>query len=495
MIVDELVTLLGLKLDPKSLREAGLLKGAITGITTAAVLAGTALAAAAAAVQAYAFAQAQNVAESKRFADSLDINFEKLQALEYAAKASGGSAAELRADLEKLTKSMSSPIPGEYNQTLYMLGISSRDAAGKMKSADDLLLDIATKLQGMSKQRQMQFADRLGLSQTSLRLIQQGRKGIAELTSEAYALGVVLDKETGDRALKFQRRLQKLRASVDAVGTAVMSALLPALESAGDALGRWLGQNRELIAQGVQQVIEGVGRGFGMVGDALSWMWAQVLKLTGPFGELTGHFDAMQVIALAVAAAITAAGIAAAVAAAPYLAMAAAVAAVVLAVDELYTYLNGGDSVIGEWVDSFKQAYPMLSKYLGGLADLAGTLAKVFGSALVDNLKVLWGVAKATLGGIVGLLDLMVSVTDKVVGFFTSLGGSSTAAAPVSSTLPASVMASVMRPGGSGGAGATVIVNGAGDPAAVGYEVAGRLGLGGEVQSVVPGMTGPVGAY
>lgn len=509
MIVDELVTLLGLKADPKALKEAGLIKTALVGIVSGAVAAGAALASAAAAVQAYALNQADSIAEGRRFADMLDVSYERLQALEYAAGSVGGSTQELRADLEKLTKSMSSPIPGEYNQTLYMLGISARDASGKLKSADEVLLSIADKLGPMSKQRQLQFAERLGLSQTSLRLIQQGRQGVQQLTAEAYNLGIVLDKETGDRALKFQTSLHKLRGTFDAVGKAVTAGLLPALESSVKWLSEFIARNRELISTGIQQVVEGVGKGFKLFGDALQVLWGYLQKVLGPFDGFVKNLDATQVIAVAVAVALGGAALAVAAWVAPFAAAAAAVTAFVLVLEDLYTYFQGGDSLIGEWVSSFQEAYPNLSKILGAIAELLADIGEHKLKSLIDWIQTLWGVAKAVFGGIESLISGIFTVADKLVGLFRaapdalkSLGNFLTPglniAASAMAPVPGSVVASTAR-NGAGAAGVptvgTLNINGAGDPVAVGNEVARSLSWGESLQTVAPGFTGPSGAW
>lgn len=511
MIIDELVTILGLKADPKAAREAGLLKSALGGITNIALAVGAALAAAATAVQAYAFRQVEGIAEAKRFADSLDLSYTRLQELEFAARSTGGSAEDLRGDLERLTKSMSSPIPGEYNQTLYMLGISARDASGKMRSADEVLLSIADKLAGMSKQRQLQFADRLGLSRTSLRLIQEGRDGIAALSGEARSLGVVLDSGTGDQAVRAQRALEGLRAAVAATGTTLAAALLPGLESGVKALGAWIGKNRELIASGLRQFVEGVAGGFGIVADGVGLLVAGIKKLIGPVEFLNRHFDATQLIAVAVAGALVALVAAAAYAAAPFLAIAAAVGAVVLVVEDLYTYFRGGPSLIGGWVDAFKAAYPNLAQVIGSigklitwLAGLGADLAKGAFAKFVADLSNKLQALEKIVGGVLTAFDKLAAflsmpgVGAAVGAMLPGVGGLVQAHVAASAAVPAGVMAEASRNGrASGNSGplvGTLNINGAGDPMAVGDAVSRSLGLGESVQSITPGMTGP-GVY
>lgn len=506
MIVDELVTLLGLKADPKAAREAGLLQKLLGGVLVAAAAAGAALVSAATAIKGYAFTQAMAIADTKRFADTIDVSFERLQALEYAAKATGGSADELRGDLEKLTKSMSSPIPGEYNQTLYMLGISARDSSGKLRSADDVLLSIADKLQGMSKQRQIQFADRLGLSQTSLRLIQSGRVGINQLTKEAFDLGIVLDKQTGERALKFQTTLNKLQATIQGIGSTLSAALLPSLEKSVKWFSEWIKANRDLISTGITQIIEGVALGFQMIGSALSALWAWVQKILGPFTIFSKQLDTVQAIAVAVAIALGGMAVAVIAWLTPFAAAAAAVAAFVIVLEDLYTYLNGGESLIGEWADAFTKAYPSIAAVIGGITDAVKWLINLLGDVLPPVIKALLGGVEKLFSFWLSNINLLLTAYDRFLGlfrsapdalvkFFAGMGnGLAITANAMASPIPGSVVAGAARAGGSGAGAAgnvTIQVNGAGDPSAVGAEVVRRAGLGESAQSIVPGMTGP----
>src|SRR5215213_6044201 len=160
-IVDELVTLLGLKVDPKATGQAADFNKVLNGIKDGAVAMGAALITAATTFKAYAITQAYAIDEAGKFADSVRISYERLQELEYATKRSGGNVQDLRSDMATLNKTMATMMPGQYNAGMMMMGISSRDAAGKIKTADEILLSVADKMQGMSKRRQIQLADKL----------------------------------------------------------------------------------------------------------------------------------------------------------------------------------------------------------------------------------------------------------------------------------------------------------------------------------------------
>lgn len=514
MIVDELVTLLGLRQDPRAVGEAREFKGLLDGILKGAALLGTALAGAAKALQIYAARQAQAIDTGAEFAEMLGISYQRLQELEYAITLSGGSADVLRADLERLQEMMRNPATGDLNKGLVALGINVRDATGEFRAADDVLLDIAKRFETLSKPQQAQFARSLRLSPATVRLLQNGRKGLADLAKEARELGLVMDDTAAQKAARFGDSFDRVRAIVDAVGKSISVSLLPGLTDTADAFAEWVKRNREFIQSGVRQVVEGVGRGFEMIGDAVgtAWRWLQRFLPAGE--QLNKTLDATQAIAIAVALAMASVAVAVLAATWPTLAVTAAIAALVLVVEDLYAWLNDGESIIGGWVQSFKDAYPELAEALTGLYNLLDSIGALVRGALVEAFKFLGDIAMTVLGTWVKALNVVLKTVNAIIGavkspdlgqFGTTFGGAvpegrpSIYASPeewaawrTRSAVPAGVAAGAARGGAGGDRNTTINVNGAGNPMAVADEVVRRGGLGETVQTNSPGMFGPM---
>ncbi len=518
-IVDELITLLGLKIDPKAEGAASSFAKVIESVTGSALAAGAALTAFAGGIVAYAKSQAEAINEAGKFADSIGLSYESLQQLEYAVGKTGGSASALRSDLERLNKTMTSPIPGEYNQTLYMLGVSARDASGKVKTADAVLLDVADKLQGMSKQRQIQFADKLGISKDTLGLLQKGRGSVNDLKAEAVRLGLVLDESAKVKAARFQESLFGVKAIVNALGKTIAVALLPAMSDALDAFSKWVARNREFISAGITQVVTGVGKGFQMVGDMIAYAWKQVVKFLGPAGDMVKELDATQAIALTVVGALAAVAVSIIAATWPVIALVAAITAGVLVFEDLYAAINGQESIIGDWAKSFQQAYPGIAGVFEKILNLAIKVGEFLGNGLAASFKFgldsLEKIAKTFLslfqnflGAIEDLIkganpfavlsDLFMKQVKLIIdlaknlgtGIFDGIKAVFNIGGASASPVPASVMA-----GGSSQSNVTtnnINVNGAGNPGAVANEVMMKGGLGQTLQKNSPGLNGPV---
>ncbi|MNZ90088.1 hypothetical protein D3C78_1090420 [compost metagenome] len=262
--------------------------------------------------------------------------------------------------------------------------------------------------------------------------------------------------------------------------------------------------------------------GFTMIGDAAGFLLDQAAALIGPLDGLAGGLDATQAIAITVAIAMTALAASVLAATWPILAIVTAIGAVVLILDDLYSAIQGQDSVIGGWVESFTSAFPAISGVISSIIDLLGIVASLFAGALVESAK-LWGGAIVdvitliigTVGGVIKaiedilsgknpfdvlgdyfeaqidrILGLAGSLGDRIGSFFGGMFGSGGASA-FSSPVPAGVIQ-----GGGGGStvnnNVTNNINGAGNPSAVANEIVNRGGLGQTLQQSRPGMTGPV---
>lgn len=516
-IVDELVTLLGLNVDPKAKGEASAFGKILGGVTAAAAAAGAALVATAGAVQAYAMTQAEAIDTAGKMADAFGINFQAFQELEYAAQKSGAEVEEFRTDLENLSKTLVD------NDALAELGVSAKDATGNLKTTDQVLMDIAKKFETLSKGEQNAFNDKLTLSPSALKLLQQGSAGLESMRAEARALGIVLDDNAKNKAARFQSSLHSMRAVLDGLGKAISVGLLPGMTSFIDKFTDWIVANRTFISSSITQVVEGVGKGFKMAGDAAAYVWAQITKLIGPVEDLIGPLDATQAIAIATAVAIGALAVATVAATWPIIAIAAAIGAVVLILDDLYSAFTGGESIIGGWFKSFQESFPAITAGFLSILDVMGQTSSFIYSDLLEAIKqiatffadiftAVLQTVESTLKGIEKIVaganpfevlpemfkeqfDIIFNLAGKYVGklvdTFKNVFGMGESA-PVGSS--ADVSPGIVK--GAGPAAGTnnqntFNINGAGDPAAVANEVVKRGGLGQTLQQSSPGLSGP----
>ena len=372
VIVQELAARLGLEVDEEVFSKT---EAVLHGIAGGLLGLGAALGAYAAGMQTLMRGTADAASAARKAAQQTGTTTDAIQELHFAAEASGLSAEGLDGALQKLSRTAYEASHGgsEAQQTFRQLGVSVYDAAGKMKTPDTLLQDMAATFaampDGINKTALAQKAfGRAGAE--LLPFLNKGGDGIEALREEAHEYGVVLDQETIAKAREFKRANHELEASLEGLRNEIGG---PLLEGAGDlakAMGEFVRENRKAIAATIRRPYE-------LMRDAVRWLaknlWAAKLALT-VFASylLVSYAPAIAAAVTATtawAASLTAAGIAATLAglaasAGAVMATAAwvaAVAALALLAEDFYTFMTGGDSAIGDAIDSWDDFYKHLS--------------------------------------------------------------------------------------------------------------------------------------
>jgi hypothetical protein len=167
-------------------------------------------------------------------AQSIGIGTEELSRLKYAADLSGLTFEQLQANLAKLNRGMldTSRGTGTARIAFEALGISVKDADGKMKSSTDILKEVADRFQRMpdgveKSATAMQLFGRSGAAM--IPMLNAGSDALTQLTEEADRFGVVIDEETGRKAEQFNDNLARLQGIVGNIGAKVAAELLPQL--------------------------------------------------------------------------------------------------------------------------------------------------------------------------------------------------------------------------------------------------------------------------
>lgn len=167
-------------------------------------------------------------------AQRFGIPIEQLTALQFAANLSDVSVDKLGDSLKDLLKNASEAANGVKGQSSLFraLGVEVTDASGKVRSASDLIGDLAEVFSGLDD----------GATKTNLAmkvfgesgkdlipLLNAGRDGIRSMTDEAERAGVVMGSETAKAAEMFNDNVSRLAGSVDSLFIGLAEGLLPSL--------------------------------------------------------------------------------------------------------------------------------------------------------------------------------------------------------------------------------------------------------------------------
>lgn len=327
MVIKELVAKLGLEVDEVGFEKAEELFHKLHhGAKAFGFAAVGALAIGAAAM---AKMTADAAASAGKMAQEMGLDLQTMQELGFAFEASGGDAETLAHALQRLAKSGVKDLKGsvlELSERFHGMPDSASARAEKLR--------IAIEKFGRGAGPQM------------VPFLNKGKEAIGELMDEAEALGLVFSEEDVEAGKEFRHELHTIESAFKGLGFTIGKIVLPfftkilqgfvhiilMLRKGGPELKNW--------ALGLRVVAFILG---GVLLTALSLNTAAV-------GAAIIEYAALA--AAAIGAAISAAA-AWAVAAAPVVLIAAAFTALLLIIEDIWTFLNGGDSLIGELLGRF----------------------------------------------------------------------------------------------------------------------------------------------
>ena len=364
-------------------------------------------------------------------ADQTGIAAEEIQRLGFAADQSGSDAETLNAALLKFTKNLGNADSTEIAETLRKLGVNMEGI--KKRNPADVLREVADGLSkvGSVSERAVLAQTLFGLSGAKLApFLRQGSAAITELGDEAERLGLVLGRDTIDAVGSVDDRVKALEATVQGVSRSLVVTALPAIEALVDLLragAQLLTKGAQLIRQYRTQiaavaVVVGTVLVGSLVRAAGAWIALNVAQLAasltagavlpGAFFAVVTAIDKVARAALALATRLVAF-------IAPAAAVGAALAIVVLAVDDIITTLQGGESFFG----SFSGKFGDLAKTLVAAAgdDGLGFVQRVFaglGAVVVGAFALIDNGFKIFFDGIIRIQE----IAGFVVDLFTSPG-------------------------------------------------------------------------
>lgn len=279
-----------------------------------------------------------------KFSASVGQNIEDMGAWREAIIRAGGTADGFTSSFEALNSrvAMAGAIgTGRGKKVFEQLGIALKDASGKMRDTKDILLDLADTAQNMDKAQFLGLARMLGLDAGTIRALQQGRVALEETIKRQKELGVYTQEDARITA-DFNDRISDFRQSVQAASAVVFRMFVPALTK------------------------------------ALNYITDFVVLLRK-------HEKAVQAFFIVFAGAVTVYALTAlkklkiALMTNPFTAWVAGIAALAIALEDLYTWANGGKAAFGDFWAQFGTP----EEVKAGLDTLLETL-KTVGKWLID---------------------------------------------------------------------------------------------------------------
>jgi hypothetical protein len=369
VVVREMFARMGIDLDESGVEAAdaafGLLEGSLIAIGTAVVAAGAAIAG----MVGHTVEAASKIND---LSQRTGVSTDELQSLGYAAKLGGVDMDSLAMSLQFLDRNLAAAArgEGEASKAFARAGISVRDSNGHVLSAHAAFTKLADKMKSMPDGAEktalaMSLMGRAGAQM--IPTLNEGGEGLSRLEQRARDLGFVMDNETIAAGDALGDSIDELKMAFQGVAYTIAGPLLKPLTAVVQSFISWIAANRQLVAQKVHAAIEVVGKAIRFVWQAAQ-PWLAILKaivtntlllktaaavlagvLIYQLGTAIGSAVAGLATMLAGVSALTLAQVGAAISsfaiAAGWVALAAIVA---LVIEDIYTFLEGGDSLIGE---------------------------------------------------------------------------------------------------------------------------------------------------
>jgi hypothetical protein len=308
-------------------------------------------------------------AEAAALAQRVGLSTDAFQELQFAAGQAGVGTEEMTAGLKGLSHSLQAASMGaeEAWRALGQVGIHVGFGTKKFGAVDQVMGQVADRFATMPDGvRKTALAMQLfgGAGTRLIPLLNKGSAGIDELRRAAYEYGVVLDAETIQASKDFTEASRLAGASAKGLGYAIGGPLISSVTPWIRKGAEWVRLNRQIIAGRVHETVDTVATGLRKAKQAADPFLAVVKFLAS---STTALHVALTALAVAVASQVglAIAGLAAsmegltlaelAAAAVPVLvglAWAAAAALIALAIEDVYTYFDGGDSLLGRVIDS-----------------------------------------------------------------------------------------------------------------------------------------------
>lgn len=389
-VVDELVTVLSTVLGDGSEKAVDTYKKGLDGVVATVKEATKRFAMAATGLTAFVAGAVNSAASIQKVSETTGVSTDALQEWAYAAKSVGVSASAVESDLAKMQK-----------QAMWT-GRSLESWADTFK--------------GMSAPQANMWGDAIGISPDTVRLLREGREGIAALRKEAHSVGAVISPEDLKRAAQLKTSVMSLTTQLRAFGTTIAIGTLPMIDKLVTSFKEWLNVNKEWVASNITKFLESLGRVFSELwedGKKLVDWFKETLGPIGDFGKKLWEATdwakllkgALVLLVAYFAPAIGAFGLAV-----------GAVIALSAAFEDFIAFLEGKDSIIGRLVDSFQEKFPNLANLLKNVVVVAFKL-------VTQTAKTMWELLQNIAKGIGGVIETIITGVDKAIGAARRLFG------------------------------------------------------------------------
>lgn len=254
------------------------------------------------------------------FSNMTGIAVEDISTLGAALERFGGDSESAKNSLQSLQQGLSLAEwgQGDLLQTSAMYGVNLFNDDGSIKNAQQLLMGLADDFTHLTKAQQFSLGQKLGLDESTIHLLQQGKENIDSILSEVSSQGVI-DARQAIEAKKFALEINKLKRNLATLGRSIATSVMPVLQEFTKILTKIVDFLKQFDA-----ATYAIGAGI----VALGWTIKNFGKFMTVFSKSFWKANL------------------------PLMALIAGLTLLFLIVEDIYGYFNGKDSVFGDIINS-----------------------------------------------------------------------------------------------------------------------------------------------
>jgi phage-related protein len=391
---------------------------------------------------------AKSMGDIASFAELNDISARSVAALGKIATENDGSLEGMKSTIQSLNKTIGEAAIGigRGAMTFEKLGLNAKFADGRVKTVDDLLGEVADKMQGLSRQEQIAMAEKLGIDPQFVKVLEKGSENLAKLREEAELLNPFTEEDY-QLADQVDKLFIKAKTTLGTFTKMLGVSLLPTVKEVLQNYLEWFKASRKATSDVFIRALKLIA---GAVGTVWDWVVRLVHGLKDAYDWLT-QFKIVTYLAAAalvvfasvktydfvlqLGAAIRMLTLRMATFNATALIIPAIIGAIILAIglliDDYVNWKEGNDSVIGGLVEQF----PWLLDVINGIEKVVGELVdfwlqqfNTLKGPLVDlgvalwNLvsilaELLWPVVKMIFTGWAYIMAAVIPIVASLVGW------------------------------------------------------------------------------
>lgn len=213
---------------------------------------------------------------------------------------------------------------------------------GQMMEAEELLHSLGKQMRGMDKLQQIEIGKKLGLDDSVILALQDGGVELEKLIKRQKQLGVITSKDY-KIAQAFGNSWEELKEVFKASGFMIVRSILPVFQK------------------------------------LTKFLTSIFLALKKHRAFVVSLFVAMGLAMTPILLMLGKMAIASAVAFAPFFAVTGIITLIALALEDLYVYFKGGDSLVGQFAEKWKPLKTFLEFLKGGFEDLSRVFEEFMG--------------------------------------------------------------------------------------------------------------------